>query len=166
MKVYHQPRVYCSLHNCFCYTQHTIISAVSFLKFKTFTAVATLIKGGVIKGGVPSVQRLLQVTQLYCYTQHTFISAVSFLKFDTLTGVIILIRGGVPTVQNLLQFGQLYHCIQHNCISAGLFLNLKLYCSCHLNQRRCTISSESTTVYTILLLYTTILHFSCVILEI
>ena len=69
--------------------QHCI--SVSLLKFEAFTAVVTL-----IRGGVPSVQSLLQFTQLYGYTQHTFISAVSLLKFDALTRVVTLIKGGVP----------------------------------------------------------------------
>ena len=75
----------------YCYTQHTFVSSVLFLKFEAFTEVAIL-----IRGGVPSVQSLLHFTQLYCYTQHTFISAVSFLTFDALTGVVTLVRGGGP----------------------------------------------------------------------
>ena len=80
--------------------------ALSIWKFEAFTAVVIL-----IRGGVPSVESLLQFAQLNCYTQHSFISAASFWKFDALPGVVTLIRGGEPTVQNLPQFAHLYHCI-------------------------------------------------------
>ena len=91
-EVYHQFRIYCSLHNC------TIVFDIYlFQLFHSWiwnsTSVVTL-----IRVAVPSVQNLLQFAQLYCYTQETFISTVSFLKFEALTGVVTLIRGGVPSV--------------------------------------------------------------------
>ena len=72
-----------------------------FLKYEKVTAIVTL-----TRGGVRSIQSILQFTQLYCYIQHIFLSAVSFLKSDAFTAVDTLIRGVEPKVQILLQFAQ------------------------------------------------------------
>ena len=111
------------------------------------------------------------ICQLYLIWEYRWVLKhyrvfVSFLKFEAFTKIGTLIRWGVPTVQNLLQFTQSFCCIQDIFISAVSSLNLKRYSSFHLNQMRWSISSESTAVYTIVLLYPTYLYFTFVNLEI